>query len=213
FGVGVPSSAKAILHSVNSVVNGYHNDGSLAMLTVDFSNAFNLVDRSTLLHEYIRSETIARFFFMLGILMMGPLLEMRVLDIIRVSGPCLGLELHIKKTKIFWPSCNGTKLREGLFPVDIRRPSLGVKFLGGVVSRDADFISGFATRKTTNAVYLTGLLPQLHDPQSELLLLRSYMGIAKLFFRIKDLSACTHGGGGLVLLQRIAWVDREHGGL
>lgn len=33
------------------MLSDYHNDGSLAMLTVDFSNAFNLVDRSALLHE------------------------------------------------------------------------------------------------------------------------------------------------------------------
>ncbi|GJU89220.1 putative reverse transcriptase domain-containing protein [Tanacetum coccineum] len=109
----------------------------------------------------------------------------RVLDIIKVSGPGLGLELNIKKTEIFWPSCNGTKLREGLFPVDIRRPSLGVKLLGGAVSRDADFISGLAMRRAANAVDLMSLLPQLHDPQSELLLLRSCMGIAKLFFGLR----------------------------
>ncbi|GKB35666.1 hypothetical protein Tco_0880608, partial [Tanacetum coccineum] len=54
----------------------------------------------------------------------------RVLDIIKVSGPGLSLELIIKKTEIFWPSFNGVKLREGLFPIDIRRPSLGVKLLG-----------------------------------------------------------------------------------
>ncbi|GJV71945.1 hypothetical protein Tco_1491940 [Tanacetum coccineum] len=41
-----------------------------------------------------------------------------------------GLELNIMITKIFWPSCNGVKLREGLFPIDIQRPSLGVKLLG-----------------------------------------------------------------------------------
>nr|GEZ10239.1 hypothetical protein [Tanacetum cinerariifolium] len=49
------------------------------------------------------------------------------------------------------------KLREGLFHVDIRRPSLGVKLLEGA----------------------------LHDLQSELLLLRSCMGIAKLFFSLR----------------------------
>ncbi|GJV93228.1 hypothetical protein Tco_1541041 [Tanacetum coccineum] len=82
-------------------------------------------------------------------------------------------------------SCNGMKLREGLFPVDIRRSSSGVKLLGGAVSSDADFISGLAMRRATNAVDLMGLLPQLHDPQSELLLLRSCMGIAKLFFGLR----------------------------
>ncbi|GKF23061.1 hypothetical protein Tco_0075383, partial [Tanacetum coccineum] len=99
----------------------------------------------------------------------------KVLDIIKVSGPGLGLELNIKKTEMFWPSCNGMKLREGLFPVDIRRPSLGVKLPGGAVSRDENFISGLAMRRDINDVDLMSLLPQLHDPQNELLLLRSCM--------------------------------------
>ncbi|GJX71626.1 hypothetical protein Tco_0308797 [Tanacetum coccineum] len=99
----------------------------------------------------------------------------RVLYIIKVSGPGLGLELNIKKTKIFWPLCNGMKLREGLFSVDIRRSSSGVKLLGGAVSRGVDFISGLTMRRAANDVDLMGLLPQLHDPQNELLLLRSCM--------------------------------------
>nr|GEW29921.1 putative reverse transcriptase domain-containing protein [Tanacetum cinerariifolium] len=88
----------------------------------------------------------------------------RVLDIIKVSGPCLGLELNIKKTEIFWPSCNGMKLQEGLFPVDIRRPSSVVKLLGGAVSRDTYFISGLAMRRSANAVDLMSLLPQTCQP-------------------------------------------------
>jgi len=51
FGDGVSGGAKAILHSVNRVLNLRHGDGSLTMLTIDFSNAFNLVDRSALLGE------------------------------------------------------------------------------------------------------------------------------------------------------------------
>ncbi|GJY61327.1 putative reverse transcriptase domain-containing protein [Tanacetum coccineum] len=204
FRVGVLGGAKAILHSVNQVLSEYHNDGSLAMLTLDFSNAFNLVDRSALLHEvrvkcpsislwvdllygqasrlYVgdthiwsatgvqQGDPLGPFLFAL---ILHPLLHKikdscklllhawylddgtiigdseevsRVLDIIKVSGPDLGLELNIKKTEIFWPSCNGMKLREGLFPVDIRRPSLGVKLLEGGVSKDAYFISGLAMR-------------------------------------------------------------------
>jgi len=51
FRVGVSGGAEAILHSVNRVLNLRHVDGSLTMLTVDFLNAFNLVDRSALLRE------------------------------------------------------------------------------------------------------------------------------------------------------------------
>nr|GFB28767.1 reverse transcriptase domain-containing protein [Tanacetum cinerariifolium] len=83
----------------------------------------------------------------------------KVLDIINVSGPGVGLELNIKKTEIFWPSCNGTKLRKGFFPVDIQRLSSGVKPLGGVVSRDAYFTSGLAMRRAMNAIDLMSLLP------------------------------------------------------
>ncbi|GKC77653.1 putative reverse transcriptase domain-containing protein [Tanacetum coccineum] len=213
--------------------NEYHNDGSLAMLTVDLSNAFNLVDRSALLHE-VRVKCLSislRVDFLYGqasrlyigdthiwsatgvqqgdplgpllfALILHPLLHKikdscklllyawylydgtvigdseevaRVLDIIKVSGLGLGLELNIKKREIFWPSCNGMKLREGLFPVDIRSSSSGVKLLGGAVSRDADFISGLAMRRAANVVDLMGLLPQF----------RSCMGIAKLFFGLR----------------------------
>nr|GEW72603.1 reverse transcriptase domain-containing protein [Tanacetum cinerariifolium] len=109
----------------------------------------------------------------------------RVLDNIKVCGPGLGLELNVNKKEIFWPSCNGVKLREGLFPVDIRRPSFCVKLLRGAVSRDPDFISGMAMRRLTNSIDLMNLLSQLHDPQSELLLFRSCMGISKLFFGLR----------------------------
>ncbi|GKB61712.1 hypothetical protein Tco_0917898 [Tanacetum coccineum] len=180
----VSGGAEAILHSVNRVLSEYHNDGSLAMLTPDFSNAFNLVDKSALLHEIKDSCKLLLYAWYLddGIVIGDSEEVARVLDIIKVSGSGLGLELNIKKTKIFWPSCNGMKLREGLFLVDIRRLSSGVKLLGGAVSRDKNFISGLAMRRVVHAVDLMSLLPQLHDPRSALLLLRSCMGIFKLFF-------------------------------
>nr|GEY72895.1 putative reverse transcriptase domain-containing protein [Tanacetum cinerariifolium] len=188
FGVRVSGGDGAILHSVNRVLSEYHNDWSLAMLSVDFSDAFNLVDRSALLHEIRQGDPLGPLLFAV---ILHPLLHnikdscklllhawylddgtvigdsedvVRVLDIIKVSGPGLGLELNIKKTEIFWPSCYYMKLREGLFLIDIRRPSSGVKLLEGAVSRDADFISGLAMRRAVNAVDLMGLLPQLHDP-------------------------------------------------
>ncbi|GAU40636.1 hypothetical protein TSUD_397720 [Trifolium subterraneum] len=97
------------------------------------------------------------------------------LDIIRETGPGLGLHLNIRKTEIFWPSCDGRKLRKGLFPSDIGRSFSGMKLLGGAVSRDRGFIEEVAMKRDVRAVELMHLLPKLRDPQSELLLLRSYM--------------------------------------
>jgi hypothetical protein len=51
FGVGIPNGAEAVLHSANRFLDSFHDDGSLAMLTVDFSNAFNAIDRTALLRE------------------------------------------------------------------------------------------------------------------------------------------------------------------
>jgi len=145
------------LHSVNKLLNLRHEDGSLTMLTVDFSNAFNLVDRSALLREVrLRCPSISlwveflygqavRLYLGDGHIMsatgvqqgdpLGPLLfalvlhplihqvrdsfkllhdwylddgtlvgdseeVAKALDIIRVVGPELGLELNIRKTDL-----------------------------------------------------------------------------------------------------------------
>ncbi|GJR93621.1 hypothetical protein Tco_0265795, partial [Tanacetum coccineum] len=158
----------------------------VAMLTVDFSNAFKLVDRSALLHDQVN--------------LLGPLLFALILHLLlhKIKDSCK-LILHawylndgtVLETQKRLPGVDFRKvmsviqLHEGLFPDDIRRPSSGAKLVGGAVSRDADFISGLAIASIKNVVDLMGLLPQLHDPQSELLLLRSCMGIAKLFFGLK----------------------------
>ena len=60
-----------------------------------------------------------------------------------------------------------------------------MKLLGEAVSRDKGFIEGLAMNRASKAAELMHLLPQLRDPQSELLLLQSCMGIAKLFFSLR----------------------------
>ncbi|GJU32223.1 putative reverse transcriptase domain-containing protein [Tanacetum coccineum] len=161
FRVRVSGCIEAVLHCVNRLLSEYHNDGSLAMLTVDFSNAFNLMDRSALLQEVrVSCKLLLYAWYLDGGTIIGDPEEVAwVLDIINVSGPGLGLELNIKKTEIFWPSCNGVKLREGLFLVNIRRPSSDVKLLGRAVSRDINFISRMALRRSANAADLMSLLP------------------------------------------------------
>ncbi|KAK9052651.1 hypothetical protein SSX86_029281 [Deinandra increscens subsp. villosa] len=243
FGVGIPSGAEAVLHSANRFLNEFHSNGSFAMLTVDFSNAFNLVDRTSLLREvrnrcpsislwvnflyaqparlYVGDDCISSTTGvqqgdplgpLLFALVLHPLIHRihdtcklpfhawylddgtiigdayevaKALDIIRSEGPCLGLELNVRKTEVFWPTCNGVKVKEGVFPSGIGRPKLGVKLLGGAVSRDDGFISSLAVKRATGAVDLMRCLPRLRDPQCELLLLRSCMGVAKLLFGLR----------------------------
>lgn len=61
-------------------------------------------------------------------------------DIIRAEGLNLGLTLNIKKCEIFWPSCNGEKVKPGLFPNDIGRPEGGVKLLGVLLVGTGDIL-------------------------------------------------------------------------
>nr|GEV00235.1 ribonuclease H-like domain, reverse transcriptase, RNA-dependent DNA polymerase [Tanacetum cinerariifolium] len=127
--VGVSGGVEAMLHSVKRLLSEYHNDGSLSMLIVHFLNAFNLMDRSALLYK-VRIKDSCKLDLHAWYLDDGTIIEdleevTKVLQIIKVSGLILGLELNIKKTKIFWPSDNGTKLREGLFLIDIQRTSSG----------------------------------------------------------------------------------------
>ena len=51
FGVGVSGGCEAILHSVNRFMEAKGSEVGYSMLLVDFKNAFNLIDRSVLLHE------------------------------------------------------------------------------------------------------------------------------------------------------------------
>nr|GEW73255.1 hypothetical protein [Tanacetum cinerariifolium] len=170
FGVGVSDGTEAVLHSFNWGLSEYHNDGSLAMLTMDFLNAFKLVDRSALLHE--QGDPLGPLIFSL---ILHPLLH-------KIKDNCKLLlyvwylydETIIKDSKEVARELDIIKVSaSGWFLVDIRRPSSGVKLLKGAVSRDTYFISGLGMRRAANSIYLMSRLPQLHDMQSELLLLRS----------------------------------------
>ena len=53
------------------------------------------------------------------------------------------------------------------------------------MSRDGGFIRELTMKRDIKAVELMHLLPQLRDPQSELLLLRFCMGVATMFFGMR----------------------------
>nr|GEV08505.1 putative reverse transcriptase domain-containing protein [Tanacetum cinerariifolium] len=131
FGVRVSCGADALLHSVNRVLSEYHNDGSLAMLIGDFSNAFNFVDRSALLHE--QHDPLGPILFAL---ILNPLLH-------KIKDSC-------KLLLLAWPS-SGVKLLGGAVIRD-------ANFISGLAMRRAasavdlmndDYISALACLRDT----------------------------------------------------------------
>lgn len=60
---------------------------------------------------------------------------------------------------IFWPSCDVTKHYKGLFNIDDGSSVLGMKFIGGVVSRDRGFMKGLPMKKANMDVELICLFP------------------------------------------------------
>jgi hypothetical protein len=76
-----------------------------------------------------------------------------------------------------------------------------MKLLRVAISRDTCFIEEVAMKRFVSAVELMHLLPQLRDPQSELLLLRSCMDIAKLFFGLRTCQP-THMKGAAILFDK-----------
>lgn len=95
------------------------------------------------------------------------------------------MELNIGKTEVFWIVTNPCFYRDGLFPYDIGRSQVGVKFLGGSISMYGDFIEEFAKKKVLKRVELMGALEQLNDPQFELVLLRVCMRLSKLYYALR----------------------------
>ncbi|XP_026399180.1 uncharacterized protein LOC113295035 [Papaver somniferum] len=116
----------------------------------------------------------------------GDTLEVsKALRLIETEGPGRGLHLNIKKTEVFWPSIDPKSTVDGIFPTDIGRPSNGVKILGGPVSLDLNFISDMMLSRVNKTVQLMSAIKKLKDPQSEMLLLRNFTGVSRLYFAMR----------------------------
>ena len=50
-GVGVPPACESVIHSVRDFIKANNHRDDMAMLKIDFTNAFNLVDRQTFINE------------------------------------------------------------------------------------------------------------------------------------------------------------------
>jgi len=75
-----------------------------------------------------------------------------------------------------------------VFPADIARPTRGVKLLGGPVSLDLGFCKELSSKRVLKSIALMEAVNTLDDPQCELLLLRSCVGVSKLYFALRTCS-------------------------
>nr|GEV98996.1 putative reverse transcriptase domain-containing protein [Tanacetum cinerariifolium] len=160
--------SKAVLHSVNRLVESKGNEVGFSMLLVDFSNAFNLVDMSVLLEEsrvqclsiapwtinQLCKLTLHAWYLNDGTIVGDTLMVAKALDIIKTKGPARGLFLNVDKTEIFWPVEDHRSRTEGVFPINISRPLNGVKLLGGSVSLDEGFCQDLALKNVSKTISL-----------------------------------------------------------
>nr|GEV52001.1 hypothetical protein [Tanacetum cinerariifolium] len=196
FGVGVPRGGEAILHAVNRFVEDRGDDVGLSMLLVDFQNAFNLVDSTTMLEEVrLRCPAISRWVEFcyssparlyygehslwscqgvqhgdpLGPLLFSLVLHpliCQVLELIMEDGPHCDLHLNVDKTELFSPKEDPRSRLEGVFPPNISRPLYGVKLLGGPVTVDLDFSSALVMKRVSKTIGLLDAVAKINDPQS-----------------------------------------------
>ncbi|XP_026383936.1 uncharacterized protein LOC113279455 [Papaver somniferum] len=243
YGIGIPCGGEGILHSANRLLDLHGSDNTKSMLLIDFSNAFNLVDRSTIIREvrahcpsishwvefcymkparlYYRDHILSSTQGMqhgdplgplLFALALHPLVEKiatnctldfhawyldddtiagdtmevsKALKILQDDGPGYGLHLNISKTKLFWPSYDLRRDADNAFPANIGKPKDGVKLLGGPVSLDTNFCSNIVMHRVDKTIRLMDKIQELHDPQCELLLLRSCTGVSRLYFSLR----------------------------
>ncbi|XP_026416285.1 uncharacterized protein LOC113311695 [Papaver somniferum] len=62
FGVGIPCGGEGIVHSVNRLLELKGDQNTTTMLLIDFTNAFNIVDRTAMLNEVrIRCPSISKW--------------------------------------------------------------------------------------------------------------------------------------------------------
>nr|GEW65927.1 hypothetical protein [Tanacetum cinerariifolium] len=170
FGVGVAGGSEAILHFMNRLIEAFGDDVGLSMLLVDFKNAFNLVDRE--------GDPL------------GPLLFSLVLHpLICKIRDSFSLSLHA------WYLDDGTIVGDTMVVGKVLElitedgPVCGLHL-------NVDKTKVFwpkedpRSRLAAKTIGLMDVIAKINDPQCELLLLRSCMGISRLYFTMRTCPSC-----------------------
>jgi len=104
----------------------------------------------------------------------------RFLQLLLTHGPAHGLHVNLEKCEVFWPS--GTQDFPEL-PADVKRVGRiqgGLDLLGSPVFGSAEFFESFPGKRVDKVLASQAHLADLDDPQVELHLLRSCLGLCKV---------------------------------
>ena len=116
-----------------------------------------------------------------GILVGTPSALSSFLGDLQLRGPSYGLHPNLSKCEVFWPS--GDQFFTD-FPPAVKRVVLpqagGIDFLGSPIWGSPEFLSAFVGSVVDRVSALQERLRDLGDPQVELHLLRSCLGVCKL---------------------------------
>ena len=103
------------------------------------------------------------------------------MDDLQLRGPSYGLHPNLSKCEVFWPSGDQSFTD---FPPAVKRVVLpqagGIDFLGSPIWGSPEFLSAFVGSVVDRVSALQERLRDLGDPQVELHLLRSCLGVCKL---------------------------------
>ena len=129
-----------------------------------------------------------------GILVGTPTALSSFLDGLQLRGPSYGLHPNLSKCEVFWPSGDQSFAD---FPPAVKRVVLpqtgGIDFLGSPIWGSPEFLSTFVGSVVDRVSVLQERLRDLDDPQVELHLLRSCLGVCKLNHLLRTIppgSAC-----------------------
>ena len=116
-----------------------------------------------------------------GILVGTPSALSSFLDDLQLQGPSYGLHPNLSKCEVFWPSGDQSFTD---FPPAVKRVVFpqagGIDFLGSPIWGSPEFLSVFVGSVVDRVSALQERLRDLGDPQVELHLLRSCLGVCKL---------------------------------
>ena len=241
-GVRTPNGCEMIIHGLSACIEKCGANPNIAMLKIDFENAFNLVSRDAIfsrvraicpsisawveycykkpgklwfggydffsaagvqqgdplgpllfaivLHSLVLelkeefSDMKLNFWFLDDGTLVGNHEDLRgAINLFKQKGPALGLHLNLKKCELWWPSVNLAQW--DLYPPEIiRNVQDGCELLGSALG-SASHANLLVMKRVLKIQSITEKLLEIMDPQIELALLRSCIGLPKINFALR----------------------------